>query len=226
LLIINKERAYKIADALKPLKLKWQCQGRVNVVDRDLLRHMKDAGCVTIGFGIESGSQTILNSMNKKIDVRESARAVTLAYECGIHPHIQMIYGYIGENQETVLETMEFFKKIRSNHGGFFVATPLPCTQLMQYAKEKGFITDEEEYLTHLENGYLPQNTFAYNFSEFPDEAFLKEKKLMERTIQDNYRKDMCTLGGAAVRLTRYYRKYGIANGLRLLTQKLKVKAQ
>ena len=66
---LNKNRAHAIADGMlqKGLKIHWTCETRVNLVDRELLRHMKQAGCYAISYGIESASQKILDALDKGI---------------------------------------------------------------------------------------------------------------------------------------------------------------
>lgn len=221
LLVINKKRVHELSDVIKPLGLKWQCQGRVDVVDKELLKHMKDAGCVSVGYGIESGSQKILQNMNKGIDISQSIKVIRDTMEAGIFPHIQMIYGYIGENDETVRQTIEFFSRIRCDHAGFFIATPLPNTQLMDYAIKKGFVRDEESYLESLESGYLPDKRDYINLSEFSDDVFLEKKKNMEESIVNNYRRYSRSIPGIWDRYLHYYKKYGIVNGLKLFSQRV-----
>ncbi|GAF78550.1 unnamed protein product, partial [marine sediment metagenome] len=63
LVLINQKRAYELCDKIRKLGILWGCQGRVNTVDLDLLKYMKSTGCVYVGYGIESGSQKILDSM-------------------------------------------------------------------------------------------------------------------------------------------------------------------
>ncbi|MBI5887054.1 MAG: cobalamin B12-binding domain-containing protein, partial [Deltaproteobacteria bacterium] len=67
LLLVNKKRSLALCAELKKLGVTWSCQGRINQVDREILSAMKDAGCVEVGYGVESISQPILDRMNKRL---------------------------------------------------------------------------------------------------------------------------------------------------------------
>ena len=68
-LILNWRRIYEICDLFlrKNLRLMWTCNGRTNLINKDLLDKMRRAGCVTIAYGIESGSQVLLDRINKQV---------------------------------------------------------------------------------------------------------------------------------------------------------------
>ena len=57
LVLVNKKRTLELCEELKKLGITWSCQGRINQVDRDILVAMKEAGCIEIGYGVESISQ-------------------------------------------------------------------------------------------------------------------------------------------------------------------------
>ena len=73
LTLVNKNRIYDICREIKKLDLIWGCVGRVNLVDRTLLKTMYNAGCRWMTYGIESGSQTILDEMKKKCYCKASS---------------------------------------------------------------------------------------------------------------------------------------------------------
>jgi len=104
-LTVKRERIYELCDKIRPLNLKWNCQGRVNNVDLDLLRQMKASGCTAVGYGIESGSQKILNNMNKMATVEQAELAIKNTVRAGLYPIIQLMFGYPGETRETLKET-------------------------------------------------------------------------------------------------------------------------
>ena len=96
LLIMGKKRGYELCEAMKPLNVKWCGQARVDTVELDLLKCMKDAGCVDVGLGIESGSQRILDAMNKRSTVEMNLSAIKAVKEAGLETVAQCIYGYPG----------------------------------------------------------------------------------------------------------------------------------
>lgn len=93
----------------KNLPISWSCFCRVDEkLNLQLLTKMKIAGCHTIRFGFESGSQKILNKMNKQIDISQSYRVAKDCYKAGINIHALMLFGYPGETEEDFYKTLDF----------------------------------------------------------------------------------------------------------------------
>lgn len=187
LLVLNKSRIYELCEALKPLKILWQGQARVNTVDEDILRCMKDAGCVAVGLGIESGSQRILDRMNKQTTVAQNLTALAAAKKAGLEVIVQCIFGYPGECDETIAETIDFFKRADHLHQGFFVLTPLPGTSLYEWTRHQGIIEDEDRYLSGLEAGYNTDRKALVHFTKFGLDEYYEKKRGLEDRILFNY---------------------------------------
>jgi len=190
LVVTSKKRAYELCEKIEPLKLKWICNGRTNLVDLPLLKRMRKAGCQVIGLGVESGSQAILDNMNKQVALQQSKMALTNTMKAGLRPVVFMMYGYLGENKKTVAETVKFFRElpyIGTHIVPFAITTPLPGTPLYDMCIEKGLIRNEEEYLEGLSSGYSDyqremKRSFV-NLTEFSDEEFFRFKHTMEEQI-------------------------------------------
>lgn len=195
LVVINKKRGHELCEKIEPLNIKWDCQGRANLVDIELLKRMKKAGCVAVGYGIESGSQTILNNMNKQITIEQAERAIKDTLKVGMYPIIQMMYGYPGETRETLQETVDFFRKfpylgyiVISTAVNFSPTTPLPGSELYDQTLKDGLIKNEEGYLYSLEAGYMPDGArILVNFTEFNNEEFYQLMQRAEREIFLNH---------------------------------------
>lgn len=183
LVMVNKQRMYELCKKIKPLNLKWVCQGRVNVVDYDILKTMKKAGCCEVGYGIESGSLKILKNMNKCATPEMAANAIIAAKKTGVRPILQTMFGYPGEDKQTIKETIDFFKKVHAHPDGVSITTPLPGTVLYEEVRKKGLIKDEEKYLEDLKG----TGQFTLNLTEMSDEELVKMKKFAEKTMHQNY---------------------------------------
>jgi radical SAM superfamily enzyme YgiQ (UPF0313 family) len=143
---------------------------------------VKDAGCVNIGFGIESGSPKILKNMNKSSTPEMIIRAVKNCDAVGLNYAPQMIFGYVGEDEGTLKETLRLCFKLGMTPA-FNTATPYPGTQLYEWAKKEGKIKDEFKYLKGLQG-----NAALYvNCSTFPDKDFDRIKRKFEKKILYNY---------------------------------------
>jgi len=138
---LNKKRAYAIADEIlkRGLKICWTCETRVNLVDKELLRHMKQAGCYAIAYGIESASPEILNILNKDITLEQVEEAVGITQEVGLQTIGYFMIGSPGESPETIDQTIQFAKRLKLDFAQFAITTPFPGTELYNlYLKNSG----------------------------------------------------------------------------------------
>ena len=188
LLITSKQRVFQLCEGIKELDLKWKCQGRVNMVDSEILKKMNESGCVAIGYGFENATQRILDTMKKKIKAQDFVRVYKMTKDAGIVPVIQYMYGYIGENDESLQNSIDFFSAIDHPAWGFYVQ-PIPGTDLYDYCIEEGLITDEKKYLEDFMFGYN-KNQCTINLSQYPNLDMLNNKiRETHRKIDSNYYK-------------------------------------
>jgi len=149
---VDRARVVKICEELRRRKLyiNWDCETRVDMVDRNLLQTMKNAGCMAVWFGVESGSQTILGRMHKKITLDQTRYAYKTARELGLMTVASTVIGFPGETEQTAWETINFIKELNPDDIGFYVATPYPGTPMYELVKQKGWlrITDFDKYDT------------------------------------------------------------------------------
>ena len=129
---LDKKRACAIADEIlkRGIKICWTCETRVNLVDKELLCHIKQAGCYAIAYGIESASPDMLNILDKDITLEQVAEAVRLAQEVGLQTIGYFMIGSPGETPETIAMTIKFAKELKLNFAQFAVTTPFPGTEL------------------------------------------------------------------------------------------------
>lgn len=167
-MMVNPAFLSEFCGLMGPLGIEWGCHGRVDCVSRERLRMMRKSGCVWLGFGIESGSQRILDRMNKRVTVEQARAAVQLTREEGICPNCTFIFGYPGEDMESIRETMRFQLGLCLAKS-FFLATPYPGTPLYAEARSKGLIKDEEEFILSLNDAA----DFTVNLTGFSDRQLL-----------------------------------------------------
>ena len=141
---IDRERVINIAEGIRAedLKIVWYCNTRVNLVDKGLLKIMYDGGCRGISFGVESGSQEILDNAEKGITVEQAADAIKCAKKTGMKVNCSFIFGLPGENWSTVNKTIKFVKRTLPTIAQFNVAVPYPGTKLYRIAIDKGWIKE------------------------------------------------------------------------------------
>jgi radical SAM superfamily enzyme YgiQ (UPF0313 family) len=169
----SRQRALRFCELIRkePYKIAWGCHGRVDAAGAVLLAEMREAGCVWIGYGIESGSQRILDAMNKKVAVEKAESAIVATRNAGIFANTTFIYGWPCEDAETVRETAEFKRRLGITAGSFF-ATPYPGTRLFEHARER--IGDLEQFVLRLGNA----TDFVINLTDMSDEEFFALKEV------------------------------------------------
>jgi len=124
----------------RKIRIRWQGPSRVNTVSPDLLKLMKRAGCHTLRYGVESGSQEILDKMCKGITIKQVEDAFIWTKQAGIEIMAYFMLGYLDETPQTMQKTINFAKKISPDGAIFAVATPLPQTELFRQAKDRGLV--------------------------------------------------------------------------------------
>jgi len=157
------ERALKICEEIKNRKIgiPWDCQTRVDRVSPKILTKMREAGCELVSFGVESGSQKILDAMKKGTTVEQNEKAIKWAKQAGLSVSISVILGYPGETEETLKQTINFIKKTQPDDAFLCIATPYPGTELYNLVKSLGWRISREwskyEMQTPVfENPHLP----------------------------------------------------------------------
>lgn len=144
---VDKERVLKICRMLKELNIAWGSYARVNTVDEEMLTAMKEAGCNWIGYGVESGSQDILNKIKKGITLEQVRTAFRLTKKVGIASTAFFILGHLDETHETIKATIRFSKEINADFAQFNILTPYPGTEVYERASREGLILrDFEDY--------------------------------------------------------------------------------
>ena len=157
---VNKKRAIAICEGIRnnDWYLKWSCCSHVKMINRDLLEVMKDSGCVSIDFGVESGNNKILKNINKQQTSEDIIKTFDLVHEAGITPRAYLMVGCPGEDEVTIDETIELVGRIKPLSLGANILWLLPGTALYEDAVKNEFIS---------ENYWLKSDEIPYNLQEY-----------------------------------------------------------
>lgn len=182
----DRKAAWEIADRLGELDVTWMvCGVRTRTVDKESLQHWKNNGCVSVIFGIESGSDKILKIMEKNAAIEDNINALKWTSEVGLETVIQLVLGMPGEDDETIQETIEFLERalkpregnIPSEAISINYAQALPGTPLYEYGRQHGLIgnsiDEEEKYLINI------SDTDAYKEDHFVNNTSLPLLKVL-----------------------------------------------
>lgn len=191
LLLINRKRTLELCEKIKLLNIIWSGQARSNTLDDEIASVLKEAGCVGIGLGIETGSEGLLKAMNKQVTVENHRRAIKAAKNNNLAVQVQIMYGYPGENKDTIEETISFFKEVQLPQRRFNILTPLPGSEVYRDCLDKKIITDENKYLEEVsanEAGFAYKKALL-NLTTMTNKEFEDLLLYAGRTMEDNYKK-------------------------------------
>lgn len=144
---------YKWLDSLldemekRRLPITWICNTRVDRVTYEMLVRMKKTGLTTISYGVESGSQRILDSLKKKITIPQIEEAFRLTAKVGLAASAYFMVGNPGETKETAQESLDLALRLPSTFTDVSVTVAYPGTEMYQTALENGYLKDPKWYL-------------------------------------------------------------------------------
>lgn len=128
------------------IKLKWDGNAHVTTIDAELVEVMKKAGLVQLDFGVESGSERVLKALKKNSTPQAIRRAFDIAKKAGVRTMASFMFGNPEEGEEDVKATFELAREIRPNFVSAFFLTPFPGTELMETAKDKGWLAKDYSF--------------------------------------------------------------------------------
>ena len=129
-------------------KIGWETPNgvRADCLNLNLLKKMKQSGCQSLFFGIESGDQHILdNVIDKRLDLNRVVEVAKICKDIGLKTGAFYIIGFPGEKKENMQKTVDFALKLKRNYDvgmHLFIATPSYGTRLYEHCKKKGYIQE------------------------------------------------------------------------------------
>jgi radical SAM superfamily enzyme YgiQ (UPF0313 family) len=136
----DKKRVLKICKGVKDLHMEWIAELRLDHVNAEIIRAMAKAGCKVGRFGIESGSQRVVDLINKGIKIGDVLKIVKIFLGEGIMPVCGFMIGHPTETREEFEATLKLALKIKELGGEvtFAVQTPYPGSYLYRRAESLG----------------------------------------------------------------------------------------
>lgn len=173
LLMTSESRTISLCESMirDKLNIRWICNGRLNFAKPEVLRLMKEAGCVYVNYGIESLDNETLTIMRKGLTVSRIIAGVEATLEAGISPGLNIIFGNIGETKEMLERGVDFLIKYEDQALLRTVrpVTPYPGSELFRIAIEKGLIKDTADFY---ENKHVNSDLLCVNFTPLTDNDF------------------------------------------------------
>lgn len=147
----------------------WNCETRVDIVDKELLRVMKDGGCSEVYIGIESGSEKILKAIHKNISVEQVLKAANLLNRMGFTWLAFFMIGFPDETRDDIELTKKLMRKLKADRINLCIFTPYPGSELYNQVVKMGLFPENADWakLAH-------QSTYNYFSPLIPRDEFEK----------------------------------------------------
>lgn len=142
---------------------------------KDILSQLAKVGLISVEVGLESGSQQMLDVMDKRIKIEDNYRAIEIINALGLYHTPQIIFGMPGETPKDIKETAKMLRTCRSSNGfvSINIAQVLPGTPLYWFALKRGLIINEEDYLIQISDRNASQLEGTINVTEYPHSMFI-----------------------------------------------------
>lgn len=190
---LNKKWLFRWCNAVKEedFNFVFRCFSRVDVVDEEMLRRLKMAGCSHIHLGVESGSQRILDCMNKGTKIEDIYRASRLIKDCGIGLGYFIMFAYPGETYEDIHKTERLIFEIKPDTLGLSIAFPVPGTHFFERVKDNILPLDNHDE-EQLGSGHQLRFNASYpvlyyrrliSYIERRSNSYSKQKSFIQRIV-------------------------------------------
>ena len=193
----NRKRVIEICRGIRErnMKLLWSCDTRVDVLGDELLREMRLAGCERLSLGVESGSQRILDAIDKKITVDEIVASSELAKKYGIKVRYYMMVGNRGETRGSFDETLRFLARAKPHQYIFAALSVYPGTRDYDEAVKQGWLDGE----FYFERDFQELKT-TFDASD-EDTAFFRDWFQKNKGLKESYREGVAECAAILERL-------------------------
>ena len=171
-----KHRLAEVCQTLiqEDLGLSWNCLARVDHVNPEVLKFMRKAGCWQIQYGIESGSQKILDFLKKGVNLRQIEQAIRWTKESGISPKGFFMIGCPLETEETIIETIEFAQKLDLDDFQMTFFTPFPGSKIYEIASQYGTFNNDWKGMNEYNVTFVPNALTKEILEKYYTKAFKK----------------------------------------------------
>lgn len=180
-LTVNKDKAKELFKRLKPYNLSWCTPNglMVKTLDEEMIKLMAESGAYQFSFGIESGSRRVLKEIiHKQVPPKEEVKKlVNICHEYDIQVHGMFIVGFPGETKKEMFETLDYPFDTNLDSASFFIASPLPGSELYRQCKEKGYL-DEKKLKIDFKSSeiIIPKDSPDYVMSKEELEGLVDDK--------------------------------------------------
>ena len=146
-------------------QIRFECITRAERLNEEILRLLKEAGCFRIWIGAESGSQEIIDAMDRRVDVNHVKKIIQDTNAMGIETGTFIMLGYPGETEKNIDETIQYLKEAKPTHYTITIAYPIKGTSLYNEIEEK--ITDRPNWETSTDRDIDFKRTYSRKYYKY-----------------------------------------------------------
>ena len=191
----NQERVLEFCERIKkliseiPWECVWNCQMRVDGLDEDCLRIMKEAGCHMVSYGFESYSPIVLKSMQKHIEPEQIKQAVKTTLKSNVSLQANFIFGDTAETPQTAKETLDYWKKETDAGIQLGLIAAYPGTKIYQHCIDRGLITNKLDFIANPTEINTADAMNDKDFEQLKYDIYCAELRFRPLTIIDSLKK-------------------------------------
>lgn len=163
----------------------WTCQTRLDRVNESLLRKMKQAGCRLIHFGVETGSERVMEMLGKGITLEEIRKGINLVHSVGIQTACFFMFGFPTETVSDIQKTIDFAKELNPTYASFHIAAPYPGTAFYEKVKNT---CNGDDFFAESYSGEIDLETLKKLSRKAYMQFYLRPSYLLARAIKGDFR--------------------------------------
>lgn len=158
--IVGEKWIKKFNELLKKNKIKisWSCSSRIDLLNEEILKNMKEAGCWSIFIGVESGNQDLLDRIKKGITLEQIKKKVKMIQKYGIEVRASFMLALPGETPQKGEKTIKFAIELDPDYAQFCTTSPYYGTELYQDALSNGTLLKNLDYYTSVTPAFIPKD--------------------------------------------------------------------
>lgn len=162
------------------LKIKYECITRADRMNEEVIKLMKDSGCFRVWIGAESGSQRIIDAMDRRVKVEQVREMIRLVRKYGIEAGTFIMLGYPGETEKDIEETIHHLKKSNPDHFTITVAYPIKGTEFFEEIETNQIGAFDWESNTDRDRDFI--RTYPKKYYDFAVRRVVNEVKFFQQS--------------------------------------------
>ncbi len=167
------------------LKIKFECITRADRMNEEVIKLLKDAGCFRVWIGAESGSQKVIDLMDRRVDVDQVRQMIKLTQNNGIQAGTFIMLGYPGETEDDIEETIRHLKESNPEYFTITVAYPIKGTEL--FAEVEAVQTNNFNWNSNSDRDREFKRTYNRKYYDFAVRRVTNEVNYNKMILNNKY---------------------------------------